>query len=664
MSGILKRFSYIVTALCAVAILLISAFVGGSVINAYATEPTSGGLIKELERFTIDGKPFKAEDYPVDPGGSPQLLMLYENGYPYSWDMSFYGLTLYVYNPSLLDVIDDASRNTVQMHIGKANGFSKYRLTLEDSTEDKLFIKFKVKLDDINKNKIYTYLEKDNRVYEVSSIELLTKDAINATDYPVGYKTHIYTFTGFQGGLGEDPSEGSTLAGSLSYTVEGGTDVIPLNVKHTSWSPEGSNGNSYYTRDVIHTAYFAVPNEFAKKYDYLQAVKCEWYEALLKPMYVTHNEELYKDFLELIDQNVLAVLRDERAPDDEFDFSLTGFDWMMWGQEVDMGVSTWSPEIVYGQGLAIEYVYGFYNLIPKVTNINISQLRSGIKSDINHLPLYIYLPMLMSEEELANGGSIPSSRVERAVYDANYQASMGLGGVFDTSINDRKVANKYASALFETWDEEPREVTVHLDDYKEVSLSSQKFKKTFWDNFIYGKVTQTGEEAYTGIDAIVEVKDAMVKGKTPEAISNELYISKLDAEDFKEFYLENHNDSTVYLLRFDISESYSASAFETQGKKDWQQVRSSKNTGYFFKDTCYLDFDIIEFEYVKDDKVYVVPVSMSPVDIFPEPTPPPTIVQEPLAFWKIGLIAIGALALIGIIYGVIVKIKSTADKED
>ena len=71
-------------------------------------------------------------------------------------------------------------------------------------------------------------------------------------------------------------------------------------------------------------------------------------------------------------------------------------------------------------------------------------------------------------------------------------------------------------------------------------------------------------------------------------------------------------------MRFAISEYWRQPTYITK----LGEYREN-NEGYFAQETAYLDFDILDFEYVKNDKSYIVPVSMSPIDIFSEFTPPP-----------------------------------------
>ena len=71
--------------------------------------------------------------------------------------------------------------------------------------------------------------------------------------------------------------------------------------------------------------------------------------------------------------------------------------------------------------------------------------------------------------------------------------------------------------------------------------------------------------------------------------------------------------------------------------------------GYIAQSEAFLDFDVIDFEYVKEGKSYVLPVSMSPIDIFTELTPPPQYYD----FWKYALVIMAALIGFYIVYKIV-----------
>lgn len=76
----------------------------------------------------------------------------------------------------------------------------------------------------------------------------------------------------------------------------------------------------------------------------------------------------------------------------------------------------------------------------------------------------------------------------------------------------------------------------------------------------------------------------------------------------------------------------------------------------------YLDFDIIDLEYIKEDVSYVLPVSMSPIDITPGLTPPPDMDDESFLWYGVGIIA-GLVAFYVVYRFVIDKTDKAKERE-
>lgn len=53
--------------------------------------------------------------------------------------------------------------------------------------------------------------------------------------------------------------------------------------------------------------------------------------------------------------------------------------------------------------------------------------------------------------------------------------------------------------------------------------------------------------------------------------------------------------------------------------KNWDRVDTN---AYFFQETVNLDFEVIELKFKKEDDITIIPIVMSPIDIFPSADPP------------------------------------------
>ena len=171
-----KKYITILTLFC----LLISLFAGTTSFAFAYDSFDSTNVMDDL--YSADG--FNLMDYQSDPQGAVTLCNFVEYGFNYKQDKSTdYGLYLYVYNPRLIDFDTATNRNTVSLAITK-NGitteYKTYELQfLSKSTKkennvlftDNLFYKFKVK----NADEILRLVDKNARIYNIASIELLTK---------------------------------------------------------------------------------------------------------------------------------------------------------------------------------------------------------------------------------------------------------------------------------------------------------------------------------------------------------------------------------------------------------------------------------------------------------------------------------------------------------
>ncbi len=594
-------------------ILVLLLFFGVSGGVYAAAETGADGLMKELSGLKLDGKPFSAGDYPASSNGLPKILLLNEVGYSYYYNHNAaYALTLYIYNPAQLAIKDDV-RNTVQMRVGSAQRYSKYPLTLDSMSTDKLFCKFKLNLKESERQTLLDQLDRDERVYEISSVELYVSGS-NATDYAIS-PTNIFTYTGYAEGFGQTSGE-STLSGQLSYTVKGGKDIIPLSVEHTSWRPAGTNGKSEFTQDVIHSVYFAVPNDLAEQYDYLNSVHARWIEARTAMSYITGNMDIYDDILNVMIANVQkAMLESPTATlPDKFDIPARA-GWYLLSPKKD------------GGGNFHDYFYGGNDIYGSLIGSSLSgSLPTAVKERLNSIYLAKY----------TDGASVVTSdEVQKMIEDtAALIARVG--------VNDKKVAGKYPSALFDSYDEEFTDEVIEVG--KQYTLNSENVERNFWEKLFGGSHIENKQD-YKVMKAIYQVSDNDFAGNVSE-ICNKLYISERDYEKFSQFYSTNKLTSTVYLLRFATSEYFRSPIEEYTW--DWGAFYSKKSSGYLAQSNCYLDFDIIDLEYVKDDQHFIIPVSMSPVDIYTELTPPPsTSISD---FWKYGAAVIGGLIAFYMIY--------------
>lgn len=612
--------------------LIIFGVSGGVYAAAETEEKESSGIMRELSGLTIDGKKFNADNYPALGFGNPHILYLNEVGYNYYANkQDNYQLTLYIYNPAQLALKEDV-RNTVQLKAGNAARYDKYALKIMDASADKLFYKFSVDFTEAEKSAVLSNLDKESRKYIISSLEFYI-EGYNAKDFAIG---RTYTFTGYGAGMDDKGSASPTLETTLSYTVTGGTTVIPLEVKHTSWRPEGTNGNSEYTQDTIHSVYFAVPNELDNQYDYLNSVKAQWIKARTAEIFLTGNSEVHAAVRDLIlsESKNQWLTADGIAPD-KFDFADFKYG-IGGGMHRESAVSTWIYELAFtGDNLYAQHFNRFGG----------TTLKKRLKT--------LYLTYLAAGQDMS-----------KFVLTSNELESL-LRGVTDSELfyNDKKVAGKYPSYLFESFDTEFTTKVIAKGVDEKLDLKSEEVKHNVWLDLI-GSSSVSNKQEFTGIDAIQEVTDSLVLNGDAKTVCDNLYISERDYNEFKQFYNDNKDDSTVYLLRFATSEYMAMTVSEVKEQKLAGVVVGGDtidSNASFCQTDVFLDFDIIDFEYVKNDESYIIPVSMSPIDIFPELTPPVE-TKTGSNFWIYGVIIIAALIVVGVVWAKVSPLMNTSKK--
>ncbi|MGN0812215.1 MAG: hypothetical protein ACI4MQ_01740 [Candidatus Coproplasma sp.] len=589
--------------------------------KAFASE--TGDIMQDLSTLTIDGKAFNAEDYPADAEGTPQLIAAYELGYSfYINNQDDFGLLLYIYNPSQIEVVDDI-RNAVQLKTGNASRYDKYALKLIELSEDKLFCKFKVDFTDEEKATVLENVDRDSRRYEVSSIEIY-EDGTNATSYPI---ERVYIFTGYGKGYGQSDGE-STLSGTLNYTEEGGTETVPLEVHHTTWRPEGSKeGAGKYVQDSIHSVYFAVSNDVASQYDYLNSVKCEWLEALTAPIFVTGNAEVYKAVQDLIVFQILINTNPYNEAPEEFD--LSQFKYALAGGTTYDVQREYIPSTCLAGDCMLTNDFSPPSLVYDSETVVLNTLFWNIFAG------EVVDGELIGDSEV---GDYTVTSGEIANYAKNYRPFL----------NDNKVAGKYPSYLFESWESQKHVEVIPVG--KEYTLTSEKIVQSFWEKIFGGSHVENKEKfkAY----AIQEV-ESLTYNQTTDCAN--YYISERDYDEFKAFYKANKDDATIYLLRFATSEYTQMQVMQFDAQQNWlglKELHLIDRNAYFAQTKTYLNFDIIDLEYVKEDISYVIPVNMSPIDIFPKVTPPVYWDTSVSDFWKYGTVTIAGLIAFYVVYKV------------
>lgn len=600
-------------------------------------------VLDDLKGSTIDGKPFDLKNYGFNQKESLRVFSFVEFCYSfYVGNQSDFGLYVYIYNPQGVKFVLNSKQNKIELGVGDgAEAFEKFPLRFLNSGSDPnyagLFLKYKVQLTAAQKLALLEKLNSTERVYEVSGVELLQEKAATATDYAAtGIKEDgaegsvIYRYRGYTKGYGADSS-----AATLAVTQEEG-EVLRLNVKHTSYRKKGeTNGKDIYTQDSLNSVYFAIPKTISHKYGYLSEVHAEWRNAVTSWGLCTGNRDVYEALYKYVGKlsgSYNDVGRYEYSGNKDIGYSLLG--------GFKYASSNEAPPL---------YSEVAYNPNPDKFIYNdgsIDFIKNNLLQKLNWL---FYA---------GDGANVADQTVISSVTLSEWyrkEFTRIVGDNYGHTLNCKDGVKVY-STLFDYVD--------YLQDYHikaadKQTLISQKWSQSFWEKYVTGGHHKDGAAISENIEAIHEVTDDDFSADKIMTCER-LYISATDYNEFKTFYDENKADNNIYLLRFAKTDYKAMEAAECYydgiATTGINTQRIIDTNAYFFKQSVFLDFDIIDVTYSNGKVTTVIPVVSNPLDIFPEATPPvfTTEDKQPLPWWAIALIIIGViLAVILVLYAVL-----------
>lgn len=212
----------------------------------------------------------------------------------YSFGTAKYELYLYLAIPDDLNLIANDDRNNIQINLF-GDSYEKFGLELLNS--DSNVYKFKIKISDNLKNKFLASISNNERIYEVSGVELLFEGNINSTEFKIGGE---YKYSGFAKGIGGNTS--STLTREVKEI-----ETISLDVQQTYYNFEGDN--FYDDHYQLNSVYFSIPNEILNEYGEIYAINFEYYEYKTSPI-IFLRESVYDYF----DDYIGVVHTEENNP--------------------------------------------------------------------------------------------------------------------------------------------------------------------------------------------------------------------------------------------------------------------------------------------------------------------------------------------------------------
>ena len=547
-------------------------------------------VLDDLKNSTINGQPFSLEDFGFDAKKNTQVLSFVEYCYSFYEDLQDnFGLYVYIYNPKGLNFAGNHPLNSIQMTYGteSATSYTKYPLKYlnccMEPDYERVFYKFKVDFTPEQRQTLLETLNSGKRVYTISSVELMLYDASNATDITVGSS---FTYSGYAAGFGSNPYAQNTLKCETEQT-----EVLSLNVNHTVYRPEGTNGKSEWHKDSLHSVYFAVPNDIIQKYGIMSAVHATWLNAVLAPSLVTGNYSAYTAINEYLGQTLPSTSKGYHTDD---------LYYMYYGACEGAGSGFSNATCYFGYG---------YNAMTGWSGHSMIQNYHG--EIVNPLYAMYYAG---SGTDSADNFTVSSESIMSKLNESRSK----YGGEL--------VNGKYSRVMFSSVDSQFTEVNIKADET--YSLTDQRIDKSWWDGlFGIGVADKVTTNVFNDIRTIYPVKETDLSGTKAE-ICKRLYISEADYDDFMDFYKKNKGLATIYLFRYQTSDYISQEATLYEYYKDgsifttgrgWQKCDTN---AYFFQQTVNLDFDIIDVTFTTGTVETVIPVVSNPIDVVSNAEPP------------------------------------------
>lgn len=594
----------------------------------------SSNVMDDLQNSTIDGVKFDISNYAFDENQTAQVFMFAEYCYSFYTNLrGNYGLYVYVYNPQRLKFKTNSTLNTISIRAGDDDsiGHTKYMLLYLNQCEipnyEGMFLKFKVMLSGEQKEQIFTHLASGKRVYDVSEFELVVDGGAGPQSYYVGTE---YTFEGYAKGYGSDVDAESTLV-----CKDEQSEALTLDVRSTYYRPDGTSGEAY-TRDTLHSVYFAVPQRILDAYPTVSKVHATWLNAQTAPIFVTGNEAVRNAILPYVGKTVdggqFLYASDDNSP---VPYALIASKYIE--------SASWN-NAAYGTS------YMSYNANRSYTHSD---------TELKQLQ-YCFL----ATDESGNAGTdVADTYIVRAedLLGNKLTGKKGYFSEYTEQHGGTMVMERYSEALFANVADTVTDIWIEADDT--FTLTDEVISQDLWQKFVGGGYTVTATNTYE-VSAIKQVTEKDLQGSSSE-VCNRLYIDESDYAEFIQFYndavtvdaaVPDDEKMGVVLFRYYQSEypHYEVAEYK-RGEGDW--TLTGTEFGYEFVDTnayfmqmwVQLGFDIIDIGFTNGEKTLTLGVVMSPMDTSAdggETLFPNSDKQDPWNSWKWVLFAIALIVLL------------------
>ncbi len=505
--------------------------------------------------------------YTATSGDFIELITVYEDieiAEDYTWDGLVY---LYLFNPSGKWV--SYGSLTCPDDDGKSTAFSLVNSQLYKA-KDNRFVKLEVTghwWHQYKKNADGT-LNIHSRRRNITDLTLRYTDGTSKT----------YPYNGYF--LIEDKqTDGTVTSKSVTGNFE---SQVNLEINYTYYRTDTSPNGAYY-HNQVDSIYFNVPNYLKESYGKLTDVKLSYQRARTEPIFVTDNTTLYQ------------YLKDNLGKDaSTYNSSLPRLYW------ID---SSYSNGINYGLTYNVKLgdsgtaLYPFIHRSSREINRMVSAF---LVDDVNA------------------GIRAPESTVEgedlvKWMYDYTEKFGFGYPSSFVGSLPEG-AGTSYQGANGEisgSFFSEVDEVTTVNVASLELSADSYKKNHSFFSEWAeYGFRYAIGG---TSTDLSLDLSEKIVAIEADWQLagnSDKLYYAKRDESDLQNCYNKSKaNDSTMYLVRFNVSQYYEHPLTVDMDGKSYSDI------AYMAEEDVYLNLHVLELTYKNESGVETfVAVSSNHID--------------------------------------------------
>ncbi len=568
---------------------------------------------------------FSTVDYPKKTLlelGEPQVQLIHCAEFcwsDYGYYDEYYGLYLYVYNPTETPITTSGHYVNMAMAYNEKGEPIRYEnvpLQFLSASTDYMtknrFFKFKVK-DSValrERTEKYAEMHEGQRRYDIAGIQL----SFQGNDFYEVDSTVARTY--YFDGYGKEMSEASKYESTLVSTYDD-LYTLKLDVNHTYYR---GDFNDEWIAQTLNTAYFSVPDEIFEQYGKrLQKIKAEWYEYKTKEIFVTSDTNVYKKLKPYIGKNL-------GRRDDELRYRV------FWEQEISGSYSSNSIRYDYNKCYN-GFLEGKNHYVWK--NMYWKEATPVVRMD------WLFD---VGEVEAVDDYKVPSKMLKE--YMTWYTERYPTIEKVKTNGSDR-----YASSLFADGVDTGRKRGYNNKEFDADSTTSFLFDKewSYWE----------GHEDFDGFydtllgvySPILLIEDANeLASMTYTDFSKKYFVNLGEAEKVQNYCIQELSAGRKpVLFRFAQTDYYaSAAIFDSYDKLGLGEI-----DGYVAQETVFLDFDIISLTFRNDDNVdTVLAVVSNPTDVINDLDPAPDLTVN--NNWKFGVFLEKALIFVGVIAGCVV----------